>query len=175
MDKLDDQWLRQLSAKSDFGELLLAASGVELAEDLASRVLERKSRYEGEKLWTVEKRRDDKRKATIEHYTEILVDGPRLVFPLAKMNMSFNPNELIPLGKHGTVYPTLAITDNWGILTATNGALISSDFRSVIVSIPAGFSGSTELNGCKIDLQDGWSIEKISENHFAIRQNGKIK
>ncbi len=34
------------------------------------------------------------------------------------------------------VYPTMRITDSWGVLEASNGALVKSDWSAVVVTEP---------------------------------------
>ena len=114
---------------------------------------------------------DDERQATIRQHLNKFVSGRRLVLPLEKMRMSFNPNELIPLGEVGTVYPTLSITDTWGVLKVTGGAMISSDFSRVVVSVPADYSNALKTSQWKVDLNGGWSIYQQADDVFSIRES----
>ena len=57
------------------------------------------------------------------------MEGPLLELPLVKFNMVMNPQGVTPLGDAGTVYPTLTLKAEWGILTATHGARIAADFK----------------------------------------------
>jgi len=50
----------------------------------------------------------------------------------------FDPDVLIPLDPTGTLYPTLEATGPWGKLEAKDGAVITSDFRKIIVAAPKG-------------------------------------
>jgi hypothetical protein len=78
------------------------------------------------------------------------IDGPSLVIPLVKAGVQFDPNSVYPFGEHGTVYPTLRLTDEWGILTVNSGgALVASDWSKV--TVPA--SGE----GWELELKPGWS------------------
>jgi hypothetical protein len=68
------------------------------------------------------------------------------------MNVSFDPRNIMPLEDKGTVYPNIRITDDWGILTVTKGALLSPTWNSVAVTIPIRI-GEEEVLG------DGWTLE----------------
>lgn len=66
-------------------------------------------------------------------YTE----GVRLVLPLSsQMRMEFDPNQVTPVDGLGNVYGALTVHEAWGELRATQGALISGDYGSVIVAEP---------------------------------------
>jgi hypothetical protein len=78
------------------------------------------------------------------------------------MNIQFDPQNLIPIENIGTVYPNLRITDNWGILTVTNEALLSSDWQSIWISLPDNYTNQTETGNIKsndwvLELKKGWS------------------
>jgi hypothetical protein len=171
LDDLDADWLKNLTATTDLGKLLREASGIDLESDLANAVAERSRKYDGETLWNVEKKRDDERTAFVERLTERFVTGPRLILPLEKSSMSFDPNELMPLGEEGTVYPTLTITDQWGVLTVTGGALISKDFKQVHVNVPDGYSGALKTSDWELVLNQGWTIELSDDQMFRVSFN----
>ena len=61
----------------------------------------------------------------------------RLVLPLSsQMRMEFDPNQVTPVDGLGNVYGALTVHEAWGELRATQGALISGDYGSVIVAEP---------------------------------------
>ncbi len=75
------------------------------------------------------------------------------------MNVQFNPQTLVPLGESGTVYPTLRITDVWGVLTVDDGALLTKDWSTVYVAAPRNTTGETiEGSGWRLVLKPGWTI-----------------
>jgi hypothetical protein len=75
------------------------------------------------------------------------------------MHVQFDPRNLQPLENAGTVYPNMRITDDWGILTATNGALMKSDWSAVIVAAPDASEGSSlKGDGWTLELKSGWKI-----------------
>lgn len=174
LEQADEDWTgtNKLTEDSDLGQLLLNSAEITLADDLKSHVAQRSLVYEGARLWASEKEKDDERRAVIQEYVDKFVNGPRLVLPLANMRMSFNPNELVPIGKHGTVYPTISLTDDWGVLKVVNGALITSDFKSVIVGVPPDYSKATETTEWKLDSNKGWSIRQNDDGTFRIAKDG---
>jgi len=65
------------------------------------------------------------------------------------MHVQFDPRDLQPLEKAGTVYPTLRISDDWGVLEAKSGALMKPDWSAVIVVAPPSVrvAASKEMDG----------------------------
>ncbi len=72
-------------------------------------------------------KREISNSALLDTYRRKFFDQPpHLEIRLEKMNMSFNPQNLIPLDEdEGTIYPTVQISDNWGILTVERGEELS--------------------------------------------------
>ena len=75
------------------------------------------------------------------------------------MNVRFNPRNLQPLDDAGTVYPYLRVSDDWGVLEATGGALLKPDWSEVIV--PGSFTTEgniTRGEGWLLTLNRGWRL-----------------
>ncbi len=75
-------------------------------------------------------------------------------------------NKHPPFENIGTVYPNLRVTDNFGILTVENGALLSSDWSNVIVTAPTEISENmVKGNGWTLELTKGWKVEKTEDKY----------
>ena len=73
--------------------------------------------------------------------------------------MQFNPSQVFPLEGHGAVYPTMRITDHWGILEVSGGALLSPDWKFVRVSAPEDLDGRPlRGRGWTLELNPGWTV-----------------
>ncbi len=82
------------------------------------------------------------------------------------MSISFDPRNIMPFKDLGTVYPSLRITDNWGVLTAKNGALLGTGWRKVTVSEPTRITDKLiKGDGWKLELNVGWELTKIGKNY----------
>ncbi|CEA16070.1 hypothetical protein ING2E5B_1320 [Fermentimonas caenicola] len=107
----------------------------------------------------------------LDEYREKFFEQPHLEIRLEDMKMSFDPKNLIPLDEdEGTVYPTIVIKDNWGILTVEEGgALLRSDWRWVIVSEPLEITSSLLTgNGWEIELNEGYQIEELPDGNYLL-------
>ena len=142
---LDVMLGRALHVRAAAGDSLLAAK--------------RAQGYDGAALHAAEVDRDAKRREQLALNRRKFIDGPVLTLRFRKMNVQFNPSTLQPLGDAGTVYPTIRITDEWGVIEGQNGALMKPDWSALVVSAPAMTTGSTVTgDGWTLTLKPGWSI-----------------
>jgi hypothetical protein len=93
-----------------------------------------------------------------------LVDQPLLILPLSTaVKYSYNPNNLVGLGEIGTVYPTMRVSDSWGVIEVSKGALLIRDKGSAgRLQVPL----ATDLkarplkgDGWILELREGWTLE----------------
>ncbi|HKW98143.1 MAG TPA: hypothetical protein VJN43_10445 [Bryobacteraceae bacterium] len=161
LDDSGSHWRSGLKPANDLGDMLAKAFSIELPGDLHKAAEAGLARYDGEALRAEERAREKRRQKSLRDYQARLVDSPVLVIRLRKMNIQFDPNEVTPLGEHGTVYPHLRVTDEWGALTASRGALVSSDWTQVTLPAPARPEAvPLEGDGWKLELKPGWKLER---------------
>lgn len=115
-------------------------------------------RYGGPALHQAETQREQRRLAQLQHNRARFVTGPVLRLDLQNMRIQFDPNSLQPLPGSGTVYPTLQLTDVWGTLQVTDGALMQSDWKAVYVQAPAADGPLLQGDGWSPRLAPGWSV-----------------
>ncbi len=71
----------------------------------------------------------------------------------------------------GTVYPNLRVTDEWGILTVENGALLASDWSDVIVSAPTQITDRiVQGDGWQLELNRKWKVRMVG-NKFELKKD----
>ena len=84
---------------------------------------------------------------------------PRFSSKAGCLHPETGPGNLVPLDDLGTVYPTLRITDAWGILTVNNGALLNTKWTRVTVPAPAKSDSDPIIGeGWQLDLNAGWKL-----------------
>jgi hypothetical protein len=159
LDRYSPGWHRALKAGDGYDTLLGSALHLAAPANLQQAAEQRAAAYDGAALRATEVERERKRQQILAQYRTKFVDGPILTLPLRKMSVQFNPSNLQPLEKAGTVYLTMRITDEWGILEATNGALMKPDWSAVIVVAPSVSAGSSlKGDGWTLELKPGWKI-----------------
>ncbi|NDK55749.1 hypothetical protein [Pontibacter fetidus] len=145
-------WNKKISPDTDLTSYFIDAFEIEVPQDLRHEAERIAADYNGRQIMAEETKRAVEKRKLVAEYKSKFVEQPHVELYFEKMNVSFDPRNMMPLEDKGTVYPTIRVTDNWGILTVENGALMSPDWKKISLTLP------TELNGNKIS-GDGWTLE----------------
>jgi len=164
LEGLNKQWNKNISPDSDFGDELRKAIGIKplvISNDL---VRGRMKHYNGHLIVETEKKHEVKIQQKKVFYRKTFITGKTLTLPCATIGISFNPNNIINLDNYGKVYEVITVKSNWGVLKATNGALVWKNWKKVIVSKPNKTS-KTKLvgDGWEIELKKGWEITNFPD------------
>jgi hypothetical protein len=159
LDRYASGWHAQLKSGAGLDEILRRAAHVTIPANGEQLAAKRAAQYDGATLHAREVERDGKRQAQLALNHRKFVDGPVLTLAFQKMNVQFNPSTLEPLGDAGTVYPTIRITDEWGVFEGKNGALMKPDWSALVVTAPQSSAGSNVSgDGWTLTLKPGWKI-----------------
>jgi len=153
LDDMRPGWQRELGryAPADLLAIELQARAP------SPRELQRsQERYGGATIVSEERARAEAQGARIAQLRVRFDRGPRLELPLQNMQMEFDPNAVTPIDGLGNFYSTLTVRDAWGELRAEDGALISTDFRRLIVSSPG--PGAAYGPGWRLSLAPGYQL-----------------
>ncbi|HVG35608.1 MAG TPA: hypothetical protein VM911_21335 [Pyrinomonadaceae bacterium] len=166
LDQMRASWRAHLKSQDDLGDLLRQALSVKLPESLRTEAIRRSIIYQGDDLRAAEEERERDRQARLKAYRARLVEGPVLIIPLSReMSFSFDPNNLLPLDNSGTIYPTLRVADDWGVLEVDGGALMIRDReqRPTHVHVPVPVDTNARPlkgEGWTLQLAEGWRLEE---------------
>ena len=159
LDEYAPNWRSQLTTQVSLNDLLQQALQWHPNPRIEEQANQRAIVYGGPALEKAEQERDALHQATVRQYRALLVDGSTLTAGFTHMKVQFNPQNLLPLGDAGTVYPTMRITDDWGILEATQGALMKPDWSAVLVTAPMTTTGNLLTGrGWTLHLTTGWKV-----------------
>jgi hypothetical protein len=161
LDAAKPNWRTGLKGGFDFGMLLASAYNVAPPAKLTSAEADRRARrYDGSDIFAVEKKREERRQRELADARKRVIDGPVLSFsPGSAFSFSFNPNNLVAIDDNRTVYPTLEISDEWGILKVEGGAMLVREKGFITrVVVPAPAPGATKGDGWELDLKPGWKL-----------------
>jgi hypothetical protein len=169
LDKYMPGWRQQLRSGPSLSDLLQRAAHISLPRNINDTATERAQAYDGATLRSAEVEREKKRQQTLAVNRAKFVDGPILVIPLHHVNIQFNPQTLQPLEKLGTVYPTMRISADWGVLEVSNGALLKSDWSAVSVVAPTIMGTTLKGDGWTLELKPNWKPVPAGRNgDFAL-------
>ena len=135
LDRFDPEWRGRLRPDTRLDLLLRTAMKLDLPQDLEAAAKARAVRYDPDGvLRTAELEREAVRQQRLAAYKVKFIDGPVLRLPAKHMNVQFSPMTLQAFDPYGVVYPTLRITDDWGVLEVSDGALLDKGWKTVTVS-----------------------------------------
>jgi hypothetical protein len=172
LDSAGADWRKGLKSGDDLGSLLQRAHGLALPKVGKDELEGRVARYDGTALRSEEAKRELERQERQAKMRALFVDGPVLTLPLRNAQFSFDPNGSQPLGKHGTVYPVLQLSDSWGTLRASKGALMASDFQKAFVVAPRdAVSQPVKGERWELHLKEGWALVPAArKGDFELRK-----
>ena len=167
MNLQDPGWNKKITINTNLTDFILEFFNTTIPEDLRDIVKKIEMNYNYDNITIFETKRDNERLKLITEYEIKFLKNPTLSIQFENMKIGFNPSNIMPLKDLGTVYPNLRITDNWGILTVENGALLSSNWDKVTVSEPTKISDEIiKGDGWKLELNNDWELIKIEENYI---------
>ncbi len=157
----NSQWHKEITKNTNLSSYIEKAFSLDHTKKLSMESIISQNDYGFEKIKLEEEKREKENIKKIEAYKKLFLEKPTLKLYFQNMNISFNPNNLIPLENIGTIYPTLKITDNWGILEVNKEALVSADWTHVVLTEPIEINGKTiKGEGWLLNLKDAWKITK---------------
>ncbi|EPH12208.1 hypothetical protein HMPREF9713_01046 [Myroides odoratimimus CCUG 12700] len=162
LSQQDKEWNKKINTTTNLTDYFIKVWNIQIPSNLEGIVNQLKSKYNGAFIIEQEVERENKVKKIIAAYKAQFVENPHFEIKFEKMNISFNPSNLVALEDKGTVYPTMRISDKWGILTVEKGALMSPNWDRLSITNP------TKVEENKV-FGDGWILE-LTE-HYKVEQN----
>ena len=160
LQQSDEYWNKKVTPETNLTDFFIREFGLTLPQDLAPAERAIEDQYDGKRIRAEETNREITRQEQIEKYRKEFINQPNFEISLEKMHISFDPRDVIPLDDKGTVYPTIRVTDNWGILDVQNGALLSPKWDKITLSNPTKIEG-TNIAG------DGWTLQ-LNESYTIV-------
>jgi len=158
------EWNKEITDSTNLADYFTSLLKVKVPRNLEKAVQENMELYDGKKIIDEETQREEKNKKLLAEYRTKFITESHFDIQLEKMNFSFDPRTVVPLDDKGTVYPRIRISDVWGVLTATNGALVTLDWKKVTITKPTA-TNNLKLSG------DGWTLDLV-EGYSVIEKNG---
>ncbi len=154
-------WNKEITVKTDLAQYFIKAFNITVPNDLKKATALILHQYKGKVIISEEEARENKTKKLIAEYKSKFITQPHFELVFEKMNVSFDPRNIIPVEDKGTVYPNIRVTDKWGILTVKNGALMSSKWDKILVTSPLKIEN-------KIITGEGWLLE-LNDEYSVIK------
>lgn len=162
LERTDKYWNRNITSTTNLTDYFTKAFSLTVPVNLCPDCI---SQYGSDKIMAEETKREADKVEQIVVFRRTFIEHPHLDVRFEKMNISFDPRNIVPLEGYGTVYPTMRVSDNWGILTVTGGALLGSNWDKVTLSEPTLItSDKVSGNGWVLELNKDYIVEKNSSD-----------
>ncbi|MCL4511184.1 MAG: hypothetical protein M1470_08965 [Bacteroidetes bacterium] len=169
LHEVDPNWNKSITDSTNLTAYFLKAFDVHLPNDLKTAVAKIRDQYGAKEIIAEETERQQKVDKLISEYKREFVEQPHLDVPLRHMSVQFDPRDIVPLEDKGTVYPYIRVVDDWGILTATKGALMNPTWKKVTVTPPIQIEkGRVVGDGWTLELKDEYVVQKDSATNDYI-------
>lgn len=158
-------WHKNITRYNNLTNYFSKAFGINLKNDLEKYTQTSFTKYNAQIIIAEETVRQEKVNKLVAAYKSKFIDSPHFQIQFEQMNVSFNPGNIMPVEDKGTVYPNMRVSDNWGILTVTNGALMSPGWDNICITVPETINGKNiNGDGWTLILNDAYSIVKEENN-----------
>jgi hypothetical protein len=158
------QWNKDINKSTDLTAYFTKQFSIVLSPDLKGFTESTSALYDGGKIIAEETERELSMLRQITEYKRLFITEPHLTIPLRKMNVSFDYRLMVSLEDIGTVYPIIRVSDAWGILNVTKGALLSAAWDQITVTSPVDADGKKlHGDGWTLELNDGYTVTQAPD------------
>lgn len=163
------QWNKEINASSLLTDYFIKAFKISFPNDLMKLVLTLMDQYNGSAIIDEETKREERTKQLLAEYKYKFIEQSHFEIRFEKMNIAFDPRNMMPVEDKGTVYPTIRVTDKWGILEVSDGALISAQWDKISVTNPTSLEGKNiKGTGWVLTLNEGYVVEKGPDGNYKL-------
>jgi len=169
----DPDWNKKINAKTDLTDYFIKRFNIRIPTALQKTAEKLSGDYNDKAIMKEEAERDEKTKKLIAEYKLKFIQQSHFEIKFEKMNVSFDPRNIMPLEDKGTVYSNIRVTDLWGILTVENGALMSPDWGRISITNPIKTENKKiSGDGWTLELTDSYTVEKdtATGNYMLIKK-----
>lgn len=166
MKKTDEHWNLKINGKTNLTEFISNFFGVKSQKINADEIKKIGKSYNLESISKFEEIREAKRIKLIATLKKRFLGDSTFVINLQNMNFAFNPGNVMPLDTFGTVYPSIRVTDNWGVLEVDScGALLTNWVKITITSPERITDTLISGKGWKLKLNSSWKLDKVNSRY----------
>ncbi len=167
------EWNKKVTGNTNLTTLFIKAFNIKIQTDLKEFVDNNMDSYNGQQIIKEEAERETRINKLIAEYTDKFIEQPHFDIQSEQMSISFDPRNIMSMDDKGMVYPNIKVIDNWGILTVSNGALISPMWNKITVTIPTKIEENTLIgDGWVLELKNGYTLSKDDKTgNYTLKKN----
>lgn len=154
-------WNREITQNSNLTDFFATAFAISPPDRRKNTTATIGKEYGYAQILAEETAREEQFLQQFAKYQALFIDSVHVEIPLFKMNMSFDYTRQFSMDTLGMVYPSIRITDDWGILQAEQGALINPGWNQVNIGYPLSVTeNKASGEGWTLELNEGFVLEK---------------
>jgi hypothetical protein len=154
-------WNKRITDETNLTDFFIKEFNISLPADLKKTIETISDKYNGKSIIQEETEREEEIRKIIAEYKRKFIELPHFDLQFVRMNIQFDPSNIMPLEDYGTVYPNIKVIDLWGILTVENGALMSPFWDKISITNPVRTEDEKIIgDGWSLELTDGYIVEK---------------
>lgn len=162
LHSLKKDWNSNISVKTNLANYFIDAFNMGIPKNLKASVEKNSKNYKWNEIIAEETIREEKALKVVADYKSKFIEQPHFEIYFEEMNVSFDPGNIILLEDKGTVYPTIRVTDKWGILTVEKGALMSPNWDKITLTKPTIIEQNKIAgDGWRLELTEGYELMKV--------------
>jgi hypothetical protein len=173
MKQSDGKWNQKVNKKTNLTGFISGFYKV-IPSKLAIKDIERIGKsYGWDSIVSFEENREQERLKLIKQYKLQFLTEAVFSIVLEKMEIGFDPKNIIPLEEYGSVYPkNMKIIDNWGLLEVDScGALVSPNWDKVTITNPIVISDTLiSGRGWKLKLNKYYQLQKEGKGFKLVKK-----
>jgi hypothetical protein len=163
MKKTDEHWNLKINGKTNLTEFFSNFFGVKSQKISADEIKKIGKSYNLESISKFEEIREMKRIKLIATLKKRFLGDSTFVINLQNMNFAFNPGNVMPLDTFGTVYPSIRVTDNWGVLEVDSCGALLTNWVKITITSPEKITDTLITGkGWKLKLNISWKLDKVN-------------
>lgn len=167
-------WNKEISMNTDLTAFFIEELKIKLPLDIKAESDKLREEYGYSEILKEEIELEENMKEKVADYKSKFIEKPHFTLKFENKKASFDSRSLTPIENYGTVYTTITVSDNWGVLTVTNvGALMSQSRDNITVTAPEKIEENLIIgNGWTLKLNTGYyaELEKQTGNYVLLKK-----
>lgn len=160
-DRLELKWRDKLKSEGGFDQIINAYLEESQLLNDRSLIVDLPT-YQ--KIFYEEKRREDNKNRSIQDWLKKYEAPNHLKLEVMRGSyISFDPNQIFPLGNNRFIYKVISTRGHWGELVVENGALIQLFDDKMVISLSAVRDNDSKVvtgAGWALKLNPGWKVRQ---------------
>lgn len=174
MSETGTGWFKKINEKTDMTDFIIQFYQIKYHEDFDEMLLLLMKGYNGDQFEAEEEIiAIEMEKISLKFQKKFLESPFVMIKTTGNTHLEYHTDQLIPFYDKGTIYLHLTVTDIWGTVTITDGALINTERSYIYLSAPFHLNkGIATGEDWKMNLNEGYGIQPyLNSDKFIVAKD----